>query len=245
MESRARRLALVGLAGIAVTALLLLGVTTRAVGDTAPPMVIYGEVYIDGALVASGGLVEAEIDEVVVADALTNEFGQYGMSIEGHDGEGVHFFVDGVVPHAGAWTYVTPGFRERDLYMDRARLSVALSAPQSLDIGSEFTTVGVITNSGDAASFATIMTLTVSGPAVPQSGGVLTRTLGDLAGGSSEGVSWDLICTGPGGVTLTTALSGEDESTGLTIPADRLHPAQVSLTQWARTYMPLAPKLAP
>jgi hypothetical protein len=87
--------------GSAIIFLLILTSTVVASGylQPQPPMVVEGIVYVDGVRAADGTLVEASIEDEVVAsfDTVTSgdQQGFYIMRVDGEEGDEISFSVDG------------------------------------------------------------------------------------------------------------------------------------------------------
>ena len=79
-------------------ALVLALLPATVLGGPLPPMVPNGYVYINGVRAEDGTLVEAKINNVVVASCNTTtlEGINYALVIEGESGDQVHFFVLGI-----------------------------------------------------------------------------------------------------------------------------------------------------
>lgn len=90
-------------------------------------------------------------------------------------------------------------------------LTVDVSAPAQIYVGDGYNVTAVVSNIGDADAAGVNATLAINGPASTTDSS--TKAIGAIAAGSSDSVTWDLTCTGAGGVTVTVTAVGTNTNT--------------------------------
>jgi len=119
---------------------------------------------------------------------------------------------------------------------DRAELTANITAPANgIDImgGAEFTVTANVTNNGTGYAQDVKATIVISGNATLKTGQVATKTVATqlpAVNGTGQ-VSWILVCTGEGAVSINVTPSGIEPNTLNPIVTDLLHPGTVNITQ--------------
>jgi hypothetical protein len=117
-----------------------------------------------------------------------------------------------------------------------AELTANITAPvNGADImgGTEFTVSANVTNNGTWKARDVMATIGISGNATLKAGEVATKSVaaGEFGVNWSAAVTWTLICTGGGAVSINVTPSGKDDGTLNDIIPGRLHPDTVSINQ--------------
>jgi len=119
-----------------------------------------------------------------------------------------------------------------------AELTANITAPVNGDDimgGTEFTVTANVTNNGTWKALDVMATIGISGNATLKAGEVATKSVaaGEFGVGAnwSTEVTWTLVCTGGGAVSINVTPSGKDDGTLNDIIPSRLHPDTVSINQ--------------
>ena len=99
--------------------------------------------------------------------------------------------------------------------------------------GTEFTVSANVTNNGTWKARDVMATIGISGNATLKAGEVATKSVaaGEFGVNWTAEVSWTLVCTGGGTVSINVTPSGKDDGTLNDIIPGRLHPDTVSINQ--------------
>jgi hypothetical protein len=123
--------------------------------------------------------------------------------------------------------------------VDKAHLVATVDGPSVVAPGDEFVVTATVANTGVAAALDVWAELSVTEGAELAEGEDATKEVDtEIAGGGSSEVSWTLVCTSPGEVTVTVTPGGEDENTGLAIIPDNIDPGSLTVLQARMLYMP-------
>jgi hypothetical protein len=122
----------------------------------------------------------------------------------------------------------------------KAHLVATVEAPDMVEVGDEFTVTAIISNTGEASAEDVSAMLTVEGDAELAVGEAPEKPADPdtVAGGSSVEITWTLVCTEGGSVTLTVMPDGIDGNVGLPIPSDNLESGSATVNQRYRMFMP-------
>lgn len=117
-----------------------------------------------------------------------------------------------------------------------AELTANITEPvNNADImgGTEFTVSANVTNNGTWKARDVMATIGISGNATLKAGEVATKSVaaGEFGVNWTAEVSWTLVCTGGGAVSINVTPSGKDDGTLNDIIPGRLHPDTVSINQ--------------
>jgi len=117
-----------------------------------------------------------------------------------------------------------------------AELTANITEPvNNADImgGTEFTVSANVTNIGTWKARDVMATIGISGNATLKAGEVATKSVaaGEFGVNWTAEVSWTLVCTGGGAVSINVTPSGKDDGTLNDIIPGRLHPDTVSINQ--------------
>ena len=117
-----------------------------------------------------------------------------------------------------------------------AELTANITTPQDgADImgGTEFTVSANVTNNGTWKARDVMATIGISGNATLKAGEVATKSVaaGEFGVNWTAEVSWTLVCTGGGTVSINVTPSGKDDGTLNDIIPGRLHPDTVNINQ--------------
>ncbi|MGB5926205.1 MAG: hypothetical protein WBH01_08990 [Dehalococcoidia bacterium] len=117
-----------------------------------------------------------------------------------------------------------------------AELTANITTPANgVDImgGTEFTVSANVTNIGTWKARDVMATIGISGNATLKAGQVATKSVaaGEFGVNWTAAVSWTLVCTGGGAVSINVTPSGKDDGTLNDIIPGRLHPDTVSISQ--------------
>jgi hypothetical protein len=124
--------------------------------------------------------------------------------------------------------------------VQKAHLVATVEAPGWVKIGDEFTVSATIENTGEADALDVSALLSIDGNAELALGETFEK-LADpstVAGPGSVEVTWTLVCTDVGPVTLTVEPHGTDENTGVAIPEDNLEEGVLTINQVYQFYLP-------
>jgi hypothetical protein len=117
-----------------------------------------------------------------------------------------------------------------------AELTANITAPANgVDVmgGTEFTVSANVTNNGTWKARDVMATIGISGNATLKAGQAATKSVaaGEFGVNWTAAVSWTLVCTGGGAVSINVTPSGKDDGTLNDIIPSRLHPDTVSISQ--------------
>jgi hypothetical protein len=117
-----------------------------------------------------------------------------------------------------------------------AELTANITAPaHGVDImgGTEFTVSANVTNNGTWKARDVKATIGISGNATLKAGQAATKSVaaGEFGVNWTAQVTWTLVCTGGGAVSINVTPSGKDDGTLNDIIPSRLHPDTVSVNQ--------------
>jgi hypothetical protein len=124
--------------------------------------------------------------------------------------------------------------------VQKAHLVATVEAPGWVKIGDEFTVSATIENTGEADALDVSALLSIDGNAELALGETFEK-LADpstVAGGGDVEITWTLVCTDVGPVTLTVEPHGTDENTGVAIPEDNLEEGILTINQVYQFYLP-------
>jgi hypothetical protein len=126
------------------------------------------------------------------------------------------------------------------MQVKKAHLVATVEAPGWVKLGEEFTVSATIENTGEAAALDVSALLSIDGHAELVLGEI-DEKLADpstVAGSGSVEITWTLVCTDIGPVTLTVEPDGTDENTGAAIPEDNLEAGMLTINQVYQVYLP-------
>jgi len=116
----------------------------------------------------------------------------------------------------------------------------AITAPESVNVGTTFNVSAVVSNTGAADATGVTVTLSVTGGASLIEGETPERTIGHLSGGAtSDPVVWTLRCTSAEDAVIRVIPAGIDVNTGSAIPEDNLDPDGAEVLQRFIIHLPL------
>lgn len=240
MISRRWKLVCACLLGMAF-GLALLGATVLDVKSQPPIFVPYGFVYIEGQPAEYGTPVEARIGGAVVSQTSTytttdGKKGRYIMQIEGIVGDQVRFFVLGAEADESPQEWRS-GTYPLDLHIRQAHLRADIAAPSRVNVGTTFTVSAAISNTGHGDATTATAVLSATAGAELAEGEVARQTLGDITAGHAATVTWSLVCTETGDVTVTVTPAGVDGNSGEAIPSANLEADSVVIHQELRAHL--------
>jgi hypothetical protein len=110
-----------------------------------------------------------------------------------------------------------------------------------------FTVTALISNTGEADALDVSAMVSIEGPAELKAGEPVSKTLDNIPGRtpadevSSSEVSWELVCTGDGPVTITVTPAGTDENTSKPVLPANIESDAVTVRQVV-VYIPIVAK---